>query len=290
MFLRPRFNQPSQSHYDGGFAPQESPPMFQNARPVIPVLDLMIGQIVLATEGNRDSYQPVHSRLTHSSQPIDVAKAIFNQTECNCLYLADIDSFAGAKLSWSVYNSLLNSGFGLLIDANWMADRRIDRIADEIEKPEKLNIILSSETLATSDQFACFEDLISNHIEPIFSLDVKGESIITQEGELSDRTPLELVRMAFDRGVRNMIVLDLDSVGTMSGYTNQEIPVAPIIQEIKSELPDVRLISGGGVKEPKDVQALLDLGCKHALVASAIHDGKFTPDDIAGFEAFQKMA
>ena len=61
---------------------------------VIPVLDLMIGQVVLAQGGSRDEYRPVHSRLTGSSQPLDVAQAIFNQTGCNWLYVADIDSFA----------------------------------------------------------------------------------------------------------------------------------------------------------------------------------------------------
>ena len=75
---------------------------------VIPVLDLMIGQIVLAQSGNRDEYRPVHSRLTGSSQPSDVAQAIFNQTGCNQLYLADIDSFAGAAPNWRVYQELLD--------------------------------------------------------------------------------------------------------------------------------------------------------------------------------------
>jgi len=76
---------------------------YPNRMQVIPVLDLMIGQVVLAQGGNRDEYRPVHSRLTGSSQPLDVAQAIFNQTGCNWLYVADIDSFAGAAPNWQVY-------------------------------------------------------------------------------------------------------------------------------------------------------------------------------------------
>ncbi|MFK7767269.1 MAG: HisA/HisF-related TIM barrel protein [Mariniblastus sp.] len=260
--------------------------MLNNARPVIPVLDLMIGQVVLATEGNRDAYQPVHSRLSHSSNPVDVAQAIFNQTGCDCLYLADIDSFAGANPNWAVYNDLLGRGFELLVDADWMTDQRAGQIAEKIQTPEKMNVILSSETMSCESQFETFESLTSRGIEPIFSLDKKGDSIITQPGELSELQPLELVRMAYDRGVRNMIVLDLDSVGTKKGYVKKDNSVAPLLQEISGELNDVRLISGGGVKEPADVTALMELGCNHALVATAIHDGKFTPDDIASFEAF----
>lgn len=246
---------------------------------VVPVLDLMIGQIVLAQAGNRDSYLPVHSRLTHSSRPLDVAQAIFNQTGCDCLYLADIDSFAGANPNWKVYNDLLDRGFGLWVDADWTAGDRCQEIADRIDKLDRLKVILSSETISTADQFSKFETLIQNNIQPIFSLDKKGDSIITQPGEMAQCDPLELVRMAYDRGVRDLIVLDLELVGTLAGVSDSN-GLAPLIQQINCELPDVRITTGGGVRDVADVQALLDAGCQHVLVASAIHDCKLTPDDI----------
>ena len=258
--------------------------MIHTVSAVVPVLDLMIGQIVLAVAGNRDAYRPVHSRLTNSSQPLDVAQAIFNQTGCDCLYLADIDSFAGANPNWSVYNELLNRGFGLWVDADWVTNDRFGQITEKIDQPEKLNIILSSETLSSTSQFDKFTELIENNIEPIFSLDKKGNSVITQPGELSETSPLELVHMAYDRGVRNLIVLDLDSVGTMSGFADDADGLGPLIQEISSELTDLRMISGGGVRDVSDVQALLNVGCQHVLVASAIHDCKLTPDDVAHLE------
>ena len=40
--------------------------MSRYVSPVIPVLDLMIGQVVWAKGGRRGSYAPVHSALTHS--------------------------------------------------------------------------------------------------------------------------------------------------------------------------------------------------------------------------------
>ena len=258
--------------------------MIQSLSAVIPVLDLMIGQIVLAKAGNRDAYRPVHSRLTNSSHPPSVAQAIFNQTGCDCLYLADIDSFAGANPNWAVYNELLNIGFGLWVDANWMAGDRCDQISDKIENPSRLKVILSSETMGNAKQFARFDDLIQRGIEPIFSLDKKGDSMITQPGELTERTPLELVNMAYSHGVRNVILLDLDSVGTMAGVSSESDGLGPLIQEITSELKDIRLISGGGVRDAADVQALLDVGCQHVLVASAIHECKLTPDDVSQFK------
>jgi phosphoribosylformimino-5-aminoimidazole carboxamide ribotide isomerase len=255
--------------------------MIQAISAVIPVLDLMIGQIVLAKSGNRAEYRPVHSRLTNSSRPPDVAQAIFNQTGCDCLYLADIDSFAGANPNWAVYNELLNLGFGLWIDAAWMAGDRCDQISEKIENPERLKVILSSETMTSPEEFAKFEDLMARGIEPIFSLDKKGDSLITQPGELANWTPLELVQLAYDHGVRNLILLDLDSVGTMAGRSKDPVGLGPLIQEITSELKDVRVISGGGLRDAADVQALLDSGCQHVLVASAIHECRLTPDDVS---------
>jgi phosphoribosylformimino-5-aminoimidazole carboxamide ribotide isomerase len=254
--------------------------MSQSVSAVVPVLDLMIGQVVLAQAGNRDAYLPVHSRLTHSSRPSDVALAIFNQTGCDWLYLADIDSFAGANPNWLVYNELINRGFGIWVDADWIHDDRCFQITEKIDQPEKLSVILSSETLSSLQQLATFEELIAKKIEPIFSLDQKGGSIITRPGELTDTQPLELVRMAYDRGVRQFIALDLDSVGTMSGFSGGDHGVGALIQEISDELNDACVISGGGVCDASDIQALLDLGCDHVLVASAIHDCKLTPDDV----------
>jgi phosphoribosylformimino-5-aminoimidazole carboxamide ribotide isomerase len=255
--------------------------MSQSVSAVVPVLDLMIGQIVLAEAGNRDAYRPVHSRLTHSSRPLDVAQAIFNQTGCDCLYLADIDSFAGANPNWPVYNELLQRGFSLWIDADWTVGDRCRQISEKIDRPEKLKVILSSETMSSLDQFATFEELMDQELEPIFSLDQKADSIITRSGELTQCQPLELVRRAHDHGVRNMIVLDLDVVGTMQGCSPSDGGAAALIQEISGELDDVCVVSGGGVRDASDIQSLLDLGCDHVLVASAIHDCRLTPDDVA---------
>ena len=254
--------------------------------PVIPVLDLMIGQIVLAVGGMRDEYRPVASKLSHSSAPVDVAKAIFYQTGCDWLYLADIDSFAGAEPNWRVYNELIDAGFGLWIDANWSCDRQRPKIQNEIKSRDRVKVILSSETMSTPEEFAKLGQLKSAGISPIFSLDKKGDSVITRPGELSQTSPLELVQRAFEQGVRDLIVLDLESVGTMKGIEADNSATQPLLQEVAQELPDMRLISGGGIRDSADAQSLLNAGCQHVLVASAIHDCRFTPDDVAKLRPF----
>jgi phosphoribosylformimino-5-aminoimidazole carboxamide ribotide isomerase len=249
--------------------------------PVIPVLDLMISQVVLAAQGDRETYQPVHSKLTHSSQPIDVAKAIFNQTGCDVLYLADIDSFNGASPNWNVYNDLLNAGFGLWIDANWVNGDQYQKITEKIQQRERLKIILSSETLANFTDMNLITKLIELNIVPIFSLDKKSGKLLAKPGNLANATSLELIQHAFAKGIQELILLDLESVGTMIGCSNPEHEIGLLIQEIKQELPEIKIISGGGVRHANDIQTLLEIGCDHVLVASAIHQCKLTPDDIS---------
>lgn len=247
----------------------------------------MIGQVVLAAGGNREEYRPVHSKLTHSSAPRDVAKAMFCQTGCKHLYLADIDSFAGAEPNWQIFNELLQMGFELWIDANWLVRNRHQQISEKIASPESVKIILSSETMQYLDQFSRLGELVSAGLSPIFSLDKKGHSIITQPGELNKLCPFELIHRAYIQGVRDLIVLDLDSVGTMQGFADHDSPLYSLMHEISQELPDLKLSSGGGVRSAKDAQRMLDTGCQHVLVASAIHDCRFTPDDVANLRPFK---
>ena len=220
----------------------------------------------------------MHSRLTGSSQPLVVAQAIFNQTGCNWLYLADIDSFAGAAPNWGVYQQLLERGFGLWIDADWLTNDRYTQIADRLPLT-RLKIIVSSETLSSVEQFSIFETLIKSDISVTFSLDKKGDAVISQTCSLAEWPPIDLVQRAYQHGVRDLIVLDLSQVGTGQGFQPASSS-ATLIQSLKQELPDLRITSGGGVRGPEDVQQWIASGCDHVLVASAIHSGAFTPDDI----------
>jgi len=180
---------------------------------VIPVMDLMIGQVVWAKGGNRDAYRPLESRLTNSSQPLEVAKAIYAQTGCDWLYVADIDSFAGANPSWPVFESLIEAGFHLLIDANWLLEQRIDEAIERFADSDNVKLIISTETIRHADQFSVFKKLIDAGITPVFSLDMRGAEVIAKDPDIARLTPLELVHEAWQAGARHLIQLDLTTVG-----------------------------------------------------------------------------
>jgi len=257
--------------------------------PVIPVLDIMIGQVVWAKGGQRHDYRPVDSKLTQDSNPVNVARAIFNQTGCKWLYVADIDSFAGANPNWTAYQLLINAGFKLLIDADWVSGDRINTVISKFANSQHVKLILSTETIETTSQFDLLKKLLNAGIDVCFSIDMQGENVIAKTPDVAALSPLQLVHEAYQQGVRNIILLNLETVGTDSGI---EIKTSmfdrkALITEIANELPDVRLISGGGVRDHADCQAFLSAGCQQVLVASAIFDCRITPDEIAMLEPFR---
>jgi len=259
--------------------------MSRYVSPVIPVLDLMIGQVVWAKGGQRGSYSPVHSPLTHSACPVDVARSVFNQTGCDCLYLANIDSFAGATPISNVYSELTKAGFSLWIDADWMGSMHCDQRTDQIltlAQDPNIRLIFSSETMTSKDEFTIISGLVQSGSRPIFSLDMRNGGVISKSDQLSTASPMDLISAAYETGVRDMILLDLESVGTYGGVSTGDI-----IAEATHKFPECRLISGGGVRDRSDAQRLLTAGCQHVLVASAIFDCRFTPDDVANLTPYR---
>ena len=59
---------------------------------LIPVIDLMRGQVVRAVRGNRHAYRPIVSQLCAGSDPLDIARALCRHCASSRLYVADLDA------------------------------------------------------------------------------------------------------------------------------------------------------------------------------------------------------
>ena len=73
---------------------------------IIPVLDLMNGQVVQAIRGERDTYQPIKSVLTSETHPLSVAQALQAETGCREFYIADLDALQGKGDHWDLIRQL----------------------------------------------------------------------------------------------------------------------------------------------------------------------------------------
>ena len=238
---------------------------------VLPVLDLLGGEVVRATAGRRRDYRPVVSTLTASSRPLDVAQAFrahFGLTE---LYLADLDAILGAEPAFAVYAALAAAGFRLWIDAGVHSGERPRLLAEAGVE----NIIIGLETAAgpqtLADAGAAFGDRI------VFSLDLKGGMVLGNATAWGSVDPEVIAARAVALGVGRMIVLDLAQVGGDGGVRTEAL-----CGRLAAAHPDLEVIAAGGVRDGNDLRRLRERGVRGTLVASALHDGRLKRTDWEG--------
>ena len=239
---------------------------------IIPVLDLLDSVVVRGVAGHRDQYRPIQSDLVPSSNPVDVAIAFRKTFGLNRLYVADLDAILRADPNWPVYEQLRQEGFELLIDAG--VTNAVDATAVLAAGANQVIAGLETWPLLSS-----LEMLINQLGEErvIFSLDLKNGQPIAKLRDLRLlEDPADIGACVLEAGVRELIVLDLGSVGTGTG-----VSTTGLCRELKDFAPRCRLITGGGVRNAADLVELSSASVDAVLVASALHDGSITAEDVA---------
>ena len=97
------------------------------------------------------------------------------------------------------------------------------------------------------------------------SIDIKHGKVLKQDPEIPS-DPFEIVEALNGLPLKDLILLDMDRVGTASGFD----PAFLGELALRSK-HDVLL--GGGVRNMEDLYTLGKIGVKGALVATAVHNG-----------------
>jgi len=237
---------------------------------VIPVLDLKAGVVVRGVGGRRAEYRPLVSRLTPSAAPVDVAEAFRQHFALSLLYLADLDAISGQPPALSTYRDLQTRGFQIWVDAGVrdacqalpLAEAGIAGIVvglETVRGPEALRDILGQVAV----------DRV------VFSLDMKDGRPLGDLGPWQHADAAGIASQAVAIGVRQLIVLDLARVGMGDGTGTEDL-----CRVLACAQPHVELIAGGGVRALSDLRRLGACGARAALVASALHDGRLTAEDL----------
>ncbi len=238
---------------------------------ILPVLDLLDGRVVRGVAGRRTEYRPLRSRLSETSVPLDVARALRTEFGFQRLYVADLDGILQGRPSWAVYRQLIDDGFRLLVDAGL-------RDVDEARRLNGLGaeVVVGLESTPTPEHAA----RLASALEAVtFSLDLQdGMPLLSQEATGWSHDPREIVRQAVGCGISNLIVLDLADVGMGCGTRT-----GSLCQSLLAEFPNLHLTCGGGVRGVEDLRTWWALGAKQVLVASALHDGRLSASDLAEF-------
>lgn len=230
---------------------------------IIPVLDVMNGQVVRAVGGRREMYAPIQSRLTESTEPSAVASALLLAAGVTELYIADIDALQGHRPRLGWIRELTGRGCRVMIDAG------VRTAADAIPiVGAGAAVVAGTETLAGPDELkALIEARDAERI--ILSVDLRNGRVLSKDDVWGpDPEPADVVGRAIRMGVRRVIVLELARVGTGIGPGTVEL-----CGQLRQRFPDIELIAGGGVRNWSDVEQLGAAGVDGVLVASALHDG-----------------
>ena len=255
---------------------------------VIPVVDVMGGVVVRAVGGRREEYRPLVSRLTDSTDPVEVARVLLDVTGSDILYLADLDAITkrvpsevSGRLAdafpavrvWADVGLRTRYDFGRLPEWAWRQSRWPWR---RWRRRENLIAVIGTETLqgpwAAVD--ACVEFLPGL----VLSLDFRGGKLLGSDREWSRAWKVQegdtdglVAGWVETTGAVCLLVLDLTDVGTGNGATTHEV-----VGRIKAAWPDNIVVAGGGVRTWDDIHWLAKAGADGVLVASALHDGTLT--------------
>ncbi|MEP3482513.1 MAG: HisA/HisF-related TIM barrel protein [Fuerstiella sp.] len=242
---------------------------------IIPVIDILDGQVVHGRAGNRESYQRIHSQLTDSVKPLEVLDAMVQAAAAKTAYVADLNGLMQHQVQVDVLHQLAEAGVDLMIDVGI-------RSADDVKMlPDAKHVqwVLASESIpslqALQEMLACHP-----HRPFVFSFDLIDGLLRSPVAEWQAEPLIELAKVVWELGVSDWIVLDVKSVGMTTGPTT-----LARCSEFKSRFPESRLITGGGVRDLSDLKCLQQLGISDVLLATALHDRTIQPLDMAGLKS-----
>jgi phosphoribosylformimino-5-aminoimidazole carboxamide ribotide isomerase len=223
---------------------------------LIPVVDLLQGQVVRAVRGDRKAYRPIVSALCASSDPVTVARILCDHCAARQLYVADLDALQGGAVQLAVLADLLQAlpEVELWLDAG-LADAAAGEALRGQLAPHASRIVLvyGSESLRSREA-----------LERCFARDSGAAlSLDRRDGQRLDPAGCwEAVELWPER----LIVMTLERVGSGAG------PDLETLQEVGRLAPGAMLIGAGGIRSEDDLARASAAGADAWLVASALHD------------------
>jgi len=235
---------------------------------VIPVIDLKGGVAVHAVRGDRERYRPLRSGIAEGSDPVAVTRAVREGLSLDELYVADLDAIGGGAGNPDVVAALAREA-RVMADTGTATAPAVQRLLEV----GVARVVIGTESLPGAEAFTRLQAELPD-APLVLSLDLRGGRLVSLDPALSGVAAVDGLAHFADAGVREAIVLDLKRVGSGEG------PDVTLLAELHARYPDVQLLAGGGVRGAADLRALAAAGASGALVATALHGGAVTADEL----------
>lgn len=225
-------------------------------------MDIFNRNVVLAKGGIRENYRPVSdsSTICKTSIPLEILEFLQPRE----VYIADLNALQG--------KGPLDINVGTIREVGLKADTMLDFGISLLKDVDKALSIAGTAIIGTeTGTLAVIKEAVFRNPGRIsISIDVKRGKILKQDPEIPE-DPFEIVKLLNEFPLKDLIFLDLDRVGTASGFDPEFLR-----KLAEASVHDVLL--AGGVRDMEDLFALERLGIKGALVATAIHSGSVPPE------------
>ena len=223
---------------------------------IIPVIDLKDGVVVHAQQGKREHYQPINTNLCRSADIYHVIQAFLGIYDFDTLYIADLNAITRQ----GNHDHLINDVLARYPKKQFWIDKGYQPYDGSLKHPQNHLPVLGSESYRDDNisEIKAFENNF------ILSLDYSNSDALGAESLFSDQTFWP----------ENIIIMTLERVGSNHG------PNLNKLTEFCRQYPDKNFIAAGGIRNKQDLMALSEAGIHQALVASALHVGAITTEDI----------
>ena len=227
---------------------------------IIPVIDLMQGQVVHARRGQRDRYAPLQTPLSRDALPGSVLDGLLAFADFRAVYIADLDALMGQPPQAGLITGLVNRypGITFWVDNGYAGGRASIKVWDGRVRP-----VLGSESIGVAD----LVELRKVRLDYVLSLDFCETELI------GDPRLLEQPALWPD----TVILMNLARVGSLEG------PNLGQLSRFVAEHPDHRFVAAGGVRDAADLAALVQAGATAVLLASALHQQALTRETIEAY-------
>ncbi len=228
---------------------------------VIPVIDVQHGIAVQAVRGERAAYRPLSSPLAASADPVAVAKGLQSLFSFQNLYVADLDGIEGRGMNKHLPHQLTAALPDVRI---WIDDGTVPQaVLKRTQSESRTMVVIGSESITCRQDVDALRALDSSCYA--LSLDYKGDRFVGPP-DLLDDPSLWPARV---------IVMTLARVGSNEGPDLERVG-----DVIARGAGTRRVYAAGGVRNKGDITALRGIGATGVLVASALHAGKISADDL----------
>lgn len=230
---------------------------------IIPVIDLMGGQVVHAKHGLRGQYQPINSQLTPLSEPLAIVEALLKLYPFGTLYIADIDAILGSGSNIEAIESIANTYPHLTI---WLDHGIRQANARALYMGQQIKAIVGSENIANLQDYRAISYACKS--QHILSVDFNqaGAMGIPELHDTAHYWPDEIICMS------------LTSVGSAQGIDIERLRKLNAMNSLRKH-PSA-IYAAGGLRNLNDAKALIEFGIKGVLVATALHQKKLSAEDI----------